>query len=34
MTLDPKDWDAFRVSVNRMLVASIDTLAHASKGRV
>ena len=34
MTLDPKDWDAFRTSAHAMLDASIDKLANASDGRV
>ncbi len=34
MTLDPKDWDAFRRSAHTMLDASIDKLANASEGRV
>lgn len=34
MTLDPKDWDAFRASAHMMLDASIDKLAHAGEGRV
>ncbi len=34
MTLDPKDWDAFRASAHAMLDASIDKLANAREGRV
>jgi len=34
MTLDPKDWDAFRTSAHAMLDASIDKLAKAADGRV
>ncbi len=34
MTLDPKDWDAFRASAHAMLDASIDKLTNASEGRV
>ncbi len=34
MTLDPKDWDAFRTSAHAMLDASIDKLANVSEGRV
>ena len=34
MTLDPKDWSAFRVSAHAMLDASIDKLVDAREGRV
>ena len=34
MTLDPKDWDAFRSSAHAMLDASIDKLEQAGEGRV
>jgi len=33
MTLDPKDWDAFRATAHKMLDASIDKLANANDGR-
>ncbi|MBL4749798.1 MAG: cytochrome D ubiquinol oxidase subunit I [Amylibacter sp.] len=34
MTLDPKDWNAFRATAHKMLDASIDKLENASEGRV
>jgi glutamate/tyrosine decarboxylase-like PLP-dependent enzyme len=34
MTLDPKNWNAFRASAHAMLDASIDKLANAGEGRV
>jgi aromatic-L-amino-acid decarboxylase len=34
MTLDPKDWGAFRAAAHIMLDASIDKLAHVGDGRV
>lgn len=34
MTLDPKDWDAYRTAAHAMLDASIDKLSHAREGRV
>ena len=34
MSLDPKNWDAFRASAHKMLDASIDKLSNASEGRV
>jgi aromatic-L-amino-acid/L-tryptophan decarboxylase len=34
MTLDPKNWDAFRATAHKMLDASIDKLENATEGRV
>jgi len=34
MTLDPKDWNAFRTSAHAMLDASLDKLENANDGRV
>ena len=34
MTLDPKDWPAFRKTAHAMLDASLDKMEHAREGRV
>ena len=34
MTLDPKDWSAFRKAAHTMLDASLDKLEHAREGKV
>jgi len=34
MTLDPKDWNAFRKAAHAMLDASLDKLEHAREGKV
>ena len=34
MTLDPKDWSAFRKAAHAMLDASLDKLEHAREGKV